>query len=392
MKRGRFNVVTDGQWGSCGKGKVSTALCLRHRPEAVTTTNMANAGHTAQFADGTKFVGKALPCPAFLHSKPDLDYRPHVFVGATAAFFLDQLLDEVKQCNLLSAHLCIHPRAGVITQAHREAEAGLGVRFRDEGHDTSRSTAHIASTMQGCGAFLADKVLRRPELKLAMHYAGLAPYVLGGFLGGVNEPSLTQAFPLVLQWLRTDCITVLHEGAQGFSLDISHGSHYPHCTSRGTTALQNVADMGVPAGYMGDVYLVIRPFPIRVGSIPAGSSGGCYPDQQETTWEEVARNAGLDPAAVKAAELTTVTKRLRRVFTFSKTQVQAAAWVNGATGIVLTFADQIDAKARDAKTYNELPSRVREFVRAVEYATDVPVVGVSTGPLVEEMVWRDSQG
>lgn len=154
--------------------------------------------------------------------------------------------------------------------------------------------------------------------------------------------------------------------------------------------MQNAADAGVPADYMGDVYLVIRPFPIRVGSIPAGSSGGCYPDQQETTWEEVARNAGLDPAAVKAAELTTVTKRLRRVFTFSKTQVQAAAWVNGATGIVLTFADQIDAKARDAKTYNELPSRVREFVRAVEYATDVPVVGVSTGPLVEEMVWRDS--
>ena len=64
--------------------------------------------------------------------------------------------------------------------------------------------------------------------------------------------------------------------------------------------------------------VVLRTFPIRVGNIndestgrELGFSGGHYPDQKEVSWDEL----GVE------AEITTVTKRVRRVFTFSRLQI-----------------------------------------------------------------------
>ena len=98
MIPGKFNVVTDGSWGSCGKGLIATALADKYRPEIISTTNMANAGHTAVNEDGRAFIAKAIPSGSALNIwRPD--YTPRIFLGSTCAFHLDRLLEEIKECD-----------------------------------------------------------------------------------------------------------------------------------------------------------------------------------------------------------------------------------------------------------------------------------------------------
>jgi adenylosuccinate synthase len=355
----KFNIVTDGQWGSCGKGLITTSLADKHRPEILTTTNMANAGHTAVNENGDKFIAKALPSAAILN-KWIPEYNPFVVVGATAAFTIDQMLKEIKECEI-GENTIIHERAGVITENHKNAET-----------DLKSGTKHVASTMQGCGAFLADKIMRKPDIKLARDYKELL-----SFVKNISIPKFIDEEIL-------NGNTVLHEGAQGFSLDINHGSHYPYCTSRGTTATQNMADMGVSFDKIGDIYLVIRPFPIRVGNVvengeTVGYSGDCYDDHHEISWEEVAAEANA-PAEVMRGELTTVTKRLRRVFTFSDEQLKEAVLVNGATKIALNFANYIDWKCYGTNEVDQLSTKIMDFIKKIEDITGIPVTCVGTGP------------
>ena len=71
-----------------------------------------------------------------------------------------------------------------------------------------------------------------------------------------------------------------------------------------------------------------RTLPIRVG----GTSGDCYPDQEELTWDAL----GIEP------ELTTVTKRVRRIFTYSRMQIEEACWWCEPDLIFLNFANYVD--------------------------------------------------
>lgn len=402
MQPRRFNVVTDGQWGSCGKGLITTALAWKHRPELISTTNMANAGHTAVYTDGRAFVAKALPSASVL-TKWMENYKPQILVGPSAAFNLEQLMKEIQECGV-NYTLSIHPRAGVITEIHAARERGVPEAEASMMQAVfSESTKHIASTMQGCGTFLADKVLRKKELKLARDYPELAGYMgdhmfkkLPGdapqdvvkSLEGLSWP---ETLHLIMKRLS---YTILHEGSQGFSLDINHGSHYPQCTSRGTTAMNNMADMGISHRDLGDVYLVIRPYPIRVGNViengvQVGYSGDCYPDQTELTWQQVAQEAGMPQDVADSLlkkELTTVTKRLRRVFTFSSRQIREAALVNGATKIALNFANYIDWAVAGVNEYEKLTPKVTDFIHRVEDETSLPVTIIGTGPQVDHVV------
>lgn len=368
----KFNVVTDGMWGSCGKGAIATFLAWHHQVDAISTTNLPNAGHTAVNGTGDKFIAKALPSGTALWKW--MGDGPDIIIGPTAGFFLDQLQKEITECRLPHSALSIHPRAGVLLPRHKEAES------QDEGDG---STKHIASTMQGCGVFAAEKLMRKKDVSLAQNYAELDRYVRKDGNGDYRY------MPSDLKHLLKQGKTILHEGSQGFSLDINHGSHYPQCTSRGTTAVNNLADMGLPASAMGDVYLVIRPYPIRVGhciedGVIKGESGGCYDDQHEMTWEEVAAAAGAPPEIAKG-ELTTVTGRLRRVFSFSQRQVQNAIDVNGATKIALNFANYVDWSCYGTDSWSGLPRNVHSFIDMLEETYGIPVALAGTGPQINHV-------
>lgn len=368
LQQGKMNFVVDGQWGSCGKGLINTALADRYRPSLISTTNMANAGHTCITERG-KFIAKILPTSAWL---TDHFYKPLIYIGATAGFTPKQLGKEIHECGIDFGQLVVHPRAGVITQRHKDLES-------QQAGDLS--TKHIASTMQGCGAMLVEKISR----------SGMDVIAAGDHqvrqLAKIEDVDLVQFFE------NRPGVIGLHEGSQGFSLSLNHGSHYPYCTSRDCTAVQMLSDLGLTPKYSGEVIMVVRPFPIRVGNVvengeTLGFSGGCYQDQQEMTWEEVAESAGA-PSEIAKGELTTVTGRLRRVFSFSPTQFVAAVRKNGATQIALNFANYIDWSCYKCNDWDQLPERVVQFINYLEMLGGVPVTMVGTGPCNEDVCWSN---
>lgn len=359
--RGTARIVIDAQAGSCGKGKTAEWLSRRFPPRVAVSTFGPNAGHTIQIGE-RKLVLRHLPAAALLDDTL-------IYLAASAVIDPRVLAEEVAHVEghgvkPLHGRLLMHPRAAVIWLKHRELEGSL---------------IGIASTMKGIGAALADKVMRHRNI------VANDP-VLSWYCRPIEEkPS----------WL-SDVLAcggdIQIETSQGFDLCINHGIEYPHCTSRQIGVCQALADCGLPRTTKTVTYAVVRPFPIRVGNTKDPESGvsyssGGYGDSTEITWEQIADSAGIPTTemnALREQETTTVSKRLRRVFTFSWTRFFRFAEVNQPDFIVLNFADQLDWKARGVTSLSELPPRVTDFVALLERVA--PVVCVGTGPASHECV------
>jgi len=115
-----------------------------------------------------------------------------------------------------------------------------------------------------------------------------------------------------------------------------------------------------------DVTMVIRCHPIRV----AGDSG---PLLGETSWDEIASEAGL---AVDLKEFTTVTKKVRRVGRFDAALVSRAIAANKPSRIVLNHLDYIDPMVRS----HGLTVKAREFVESVEHGIKRKVQWLGAAP------------
>lgn len=362
--------------------------------------------NTARFADGTKFVAKAIPTAAVLKKVKGMGME--CFVSPGSGFDPKQLFKEWAECGF--PKLLVHDRASVVDEKHKEREAA-----------GPESTKHIASTMQGSAAAIVDKVLRKADVRLVgslrgsltdyLRYAHAAipgftdaheaRFGLGPDQGEVLE-NLQIVDPLEFRTMTRNLIdsgaTWLHEGSQGYALSIDHGSHYPNCTSRNCTLQAQMDHMAIPPSMVGDVYLNLRTYPIRVGNVvedgkQVGFSGDFYPDCEELTWEEVARRSGMPPeeaSALSERERTTVTKRVRRVATFSFDGLRDAVLVNGATKLVLNFAQYLNWKDSGLRGGREALARLsgetRAFIDRVEEAAGLPVVLVGTGADHEDMI------
>jgi len=190
------------------------------------------------------------------------------------------------------------------------------------------------------------------------------------------------------------CYDIEVEGTHNFF--VSNGAGYvnvENCTSRNCSLQAAMDHMAVPPKMVGDVYMNIRPYPIRVGSIKddsgsmVGYSGDCYPDQEEVTWGQVAERAGMPEGyaeVLKSKEFTTVTLRLRRVFTWSRIALIDAAYSNGVTKLCLNFAQYIDwsdngKRGEGKKGLESLSSKTRAFIDQLENDSNCPVVFIGTG-------------
>lgn len=363
MRKGKINMLLDAQWGSSGKGKMAPMLAERHGVTHASTSNGPNAGHTYRHGT-TKVVFKCLPSACV---QPGVE---GVLLTGASIFDQDTLNTEL---GATSAHTFIHERATILSQTHRAQEA------------LDERTRSIASTMQGTGAAKCDKVMRKPGV---IAREAMRP----GMRRAVTTLTPVEAQDLLWSKLASGA-TWLHEISQGYALSLDHGSSYPHCTSRNCSVGAAVDDLGVPPHLVGDVYVNVRPYPIRVGNFTnehdgsvIGYSGDVYHDHHETTWEHVGIQAGM-PAEVIARlaqdERTTVTKRVRRVFTFSAHGFRQACRANGATHILLNFAQYLDWSIMGQQgscRITDLPPRVRDFAFMLRTISDKPVVAIGTGP------------
>lgn len=311
------SIVVGGQYGSEGKGKVALELARRLDAVAVVRVGGTNSGHTGIDPEGRRWALRQLPVSVLAPNTVAV-LPPGALVDP------DIFLDEVRSLGLGPDRVYVSPAASLIMAEDKVAESRGGLMDR------------IGSTGSGSGAALARRMMARGQsTMLAGDHGALWPYL---------KDTETFLADLVDRGAR-----IVIEGSQGFGLSLLHGD-YPFTTTRDTTAVAFAAEAGLSAFDIDDVTLVVRSYPIRV----AGNSG---PLPDEITWSEIANQAGL-PADY--LELTTATKKVRRVGRFEPGIVRRAIRMNRPTRIVLNHLDYVGADGPSS-------SKVVDFIeRTVE--------------------------
>lgn len=312
---GKASFIVGGQWGSEGKGAAAAWLGRTLAEEGkffdiVTTNAGAQAGHTS-LHNSKKRVLYHMPTAPYITrdvlNKANMGGM--VYLNAGSIIDPDAFEQELKD-NPFHGTIFVHPHAAVITQGCKDAEG-----------DPESAQTKIASTRKGVGQALSRKILR--------------------------WGTVARDHPFLQQFIRTVNLndqllkgkSVLVEVPQGVSLSINHSGFYPYTTSRDCTPMSAMSDAGIHPSFYGKTMVVLRTFPIRVGNIvegdvTLGKSGANFGDQMELSWADI----GVE------AEITTVTKRIRRVFTFSEVQMREALSICRPDVIYLTFCDYLENK------------------------------------------------
>lgn len=331
-----ITLITDLQYGSTGKGLIAGYLAETGKPDVVVNCNMPNAGHTYIDSRGLEMIFKVLPNGIV---SPRLNY---VMIGPGSVFDPNRLVYEIGVAQsygyLMKAEILIHPNAMVLKPEHGEME--------------QQTLSGISSTMQGSMIATMEKMARDPgKLATAAH---------------VYEPMTGMPVRVTnheeWRYIITHARSIQAEGSQGFSLGLN-GRFYPFCTSRECTPYRLLSDMGLPNVPVHTVG-TLRTYPIRVGNTPDGYSGDIYPDQSELTWDEL----GVQ------AETTTVTGRIRRVFTFSRDQLRDALWECRPNSLFLNFCNYMDP-ASLGRLVDDIEEIADEFGTRINYFGYGPAYG-----------------
>lgn len=333
-------IVVGGQFGSEGKGAAAGQLAARHSHPLVIRTGGPNAGHTVIGLDGQTHKLRQLPTAAVTNKTATL--------ALSAGSVVDPGLLE-KECVSTSSFVFVDRSATVMTEAHREAEQ-------------VDPLMQWGSTKSGVGAARADRIHRTAEI--------------WGTRSTLNMMS-QNVEAMARSQLRSDSGVVLIEAAQGYGLGL-HTEYYPKTTSADCRAIDALADVGLSPWAVAttlEIWIVVRPFPIRV----AGDSGPLF---GETSWDAL----GLAP------EYTTVTGKLRRVGVWDPTLLVDAIRANGGgpgspsqhrIKIWFSMVDQIIPSVTGKTEFNDLTQRELRELRA--YETQIRDCGarlaaIGTGP------------
>lgn len=292
-----------------------------------------------------------------------LNPKCKLVLNASSIITPEILFKEIREYKNIIGNrkIYINPRAMIILEKHREEE---------------RKIIRSGSTFKGCGAAQAEKIIRNPDVILAKDYFKVLPSDIKDIIKITDTAKM----------LNEDNQSILIEGAQGQDLDINYGLDYPNTTSRMCSASQLIADSGCSPFKVKDIYMIIRPYPIRISNktnIGEDVYSGDYAGSAEITWEEVKRRCGCD---TNLEEYTTITKKVRRVFEMNWDRLKYNVMINKPTQIVLNFAQYIDWKAYKCKEFNLLPKKVIEFINRIERETNTPVTIIGTGECESDII------
>ena len=359
IQAGKFNVIIGGQAGSESKGKLSAWLCERENPDLLVMTASPNAGHTVVMPNGGKKVTYHLPVGAVMCDCP-------IVLGPASLINPTILMKEIAETGIAPERITVDPRASVITQGHLHNE-GTG-KYSD-----------IGSTLQGIGECRMGKMRRDGTHSLCGDN-----YIQDMLPMEAHRINCAPVSPIINQALDAGA-KVLCEMTQGFDLDLEHGIHPRYCTSKMINPAMAMAEAGVSPSFVGSVFGVIRPYPIRVNN-RTGTSGP-YTGAKEITWEEVASRCGA-PGSFEG-EITTTTKLPRRVFEFSWSRMDKFVEICRPTSLCLQFANYIDWEVYGVRSWGVLTPRVVRFLDELSERYRIPVDYVGTGPGHEDMVDLD---
>lgn len=361
---GQLTILLDGGAGSSGKGKLG-AFITDHADNWQFCCNgfAPQAGHWVKNDDGKEYFYQTLNSCAY---QP---YYEKMYLGPGAIIELPALFREIEENKVQPHRLGISPVCGILQDQDAAFERGEVDLDGNKLPTVGDGTMKHGSTCHGVGAALARRRLRRPDVKLARDVSELKQYMCDVPYEIMDRLDRGQAGLL--------------EIAQGYQLSYLLPEMYPFCTSRNCTVAAGLDDMMLPTCYAGNVLLNYRTFPIRISNYKyisrqkvkvgagdniepgahltwdqvqefdkrglcyekyEGNSGPGYPDQDETDWDIITKNSG---SHVPIMEMTSVTKLPRRIFTFSRLNIEDSIRHNRTSGnvfIAINFANYVDAE------------------------------------------------
>lgn len=331
------DVIVGGQFGSEGKGQIAAHISPEY--DCLMRVGGPNAGHTV-FEKPFNHVFHLLPSGS--HRAPNAK----LLIGPGAVLNLDKILEEIRTFGIEAGRLVIDENAIIISEKDIASEKEI----QDK----------ISSTGQGVGFATAGNIVARllnDDKHKAKHFKELQL-----FLGSTHYE---------LEKLFSAGKRVLLEGTQGTGLSLQHGL-YPHVTSRDTTASGCLSEAGISPMRVRKIIMVTRTYPIRVG----GMSGPFL--SKELDMKIIAQRSGKDAGELVKKEITTTTKKNRRIAEFSWSLFRKACELNSPTDIALTFTDYLSIKNENARRYHDLTEDTRNFIEEIESCSGVKVSLIGT--------------
>lgn len=245
MSVNRIQITQGGLYGSEAKGAIAAYLAVRDNIDYCVRTGATNAGHTAYYG-ATPVVLQQLPV-GFVNKNARL------VLGAGALIDLDILQRECEKISALTGHdvrerLSIDYRAFIHRAVHRDRSTSAG-RHR-----------LIGATGKGCSEALIDRVRLRGVENWTVSEQRKTDERLSGFKICDTELLLNNAYDAGAK--------IQLEGTQGQLLDLYLGP-YPYTTHKQTGPAQWMLECGLSPSLPTDIVMVVRTYPIRV----AGNSG-----------------------------------------------------------------------------------------------------------------------
>lgn len=353
------DVIVGGQYGSEGKGNIVHFLAPEY--DVLVRVGGPNAGHKVFQENGEPYTFHQIPSGALANKTAKL------VIGAGAVIDIKVLLKEISDLSITTDRLLIDGQAAIIEDEDVEWEK-------------KSLKEQIGSTASGVGRATSRKIdSRDPDHppKLARDIAEISQYI--GDTVNFFSDAIAEGKRIML------------EGTQGTGLSLHHGS-YPHVTSRVTTVAGCLAEAGLSQRHVRKVIMVCRTLPIRVGNTDSGNTSGFM--QREIQLDEVARRSGLLLDELQKSELTSTTKRKRRIAEFDWTQLCRSIALNGPTDIALTFVDYINSQNRHAFRYEQLTKETLRFIEEIEKVGGLPVSLISTAfshrNIIDRRAWPTS--
>ncbi|WP_293871933.1 adenylosuccinate synthase [Flavobacterium sp.] len=414
------------QWGDEGKGKIVDVLTSKYDIIA-RFQGGPNAGHTLEF-DGIKHVLRTIPSGIFHDNNINIIGNGVVI---DPVVFKSEI-DGLAKFNLnLKSKLFISRKAHLILPTHR---------LLDAASEASKGKAKIGSTLKGIGPTYMDKTgrngIRVGDIELAdfkERYRALADKheaMIDFYDVAIqyNLPELEKEFFESIADLQKLTFidseeylaqaqkagkSILCEGAQGSLLDVDFGT-YPFVTSSNTTAAGACTGLGIAPNKIKEVYGIFKAYTTRVGSGP-------FPTEDF--------GAAGDVMASVGNEFGSVTGRKRRCGWLDLVALKYAIQINGVTQLMMMKGDVLSgfeilkvATGYNYKgevihhlpytieeknvtpiytefpgwqqdltgltTFESLPATLKEYIKFIEAAVEVPITIISVGPDRKQTITR----
>ena len=412
------------QWGDEGKGRIVDLLAAES-DFVVRYQGGANAGHTVIVGE-EKYV---------LHLLPSGVIQPQTIniVGNGVVVDPWTLLEEVdglaKRGIDLKGRLFVSDRAHVVLPHHKTM---------DEALETLRGDDALGTTSRGIGPAYGDKSrragMRAADMLKPERYEEMLAANIGAWnaildkagLPAIDVASVIDEMRAVGERLRpfvadtTEMLldayeagrTILAEGAQGFGLDVDHGS-YPFVTSSTTGPAGVAAGSGMPPQALQRVIGIAKAYITRVGAGPfpthdKGPAGTRMAEQghefgsttgrpRDCGWfdavlaRRAVRTQGVNAVALMKLDCLSGIEEIKlcTAYELDGERVDAPpAWAGDwerCTPVYETYEGWTE-DLTGCRTFEDLPHAAQVYVRAVQEVMRVPIEMVSVGAEREQFI------